>query len=333
MMRVHCFVSCVCELLKRAPGFDERPFYFGVWDSDFSVSEQYVLSYHSEHADHSFFRTWYERLYDVPIHEWYDRRCSKQDNIECLIGLLESRPEQRSVMVMVDLHCLPERENKYNQNPFPHYVMLETTSDPEQWLMLDPDFRWQGSLPRAQVLHAVRQPSVAGGYYFDATGVTAPTNAAIKAYFEACLRLDNPLTSAVLDIVQAHLASKAEAGLGGLTRALRDLPVLALRKYAYEHGFAFFWRALGLDADEFMRWCAAVDTLVKTYTLVQYRALKLATTERPELAGDLLTLLGRQDGLERQIKHRLLEVFDQWCAHAAQRAWTVPSEQSGAGAR
>jgi hypothetical protein len=235
-------------------------------------------------------------------------------------------------MVMVDLHCLPERENKYNQNPFPHYVMLETTRDPEQWLMLDPDFRWQGSLPRARVLHAARQPSVAGGYYFDGSRVTAPADAAVKAYFEACLRLDNPLTSAVRDIVQAHVANKAEAGLGGLTRALRELPVLALRKYAYEHGFAFFWRALGLNDDEFMRWCDAVDTLVKTYTLVQYRALKLATTMRPELADELLTLLCRQDVLERQIKQRLLEVFGQWCAHAAQSARTVPSEQCRAGA-
>ena len=28
---------------------------------------------------------------------------------------------------------LPERENKYNQNPFPHYVIIELTEDPDLW--------------------------------------------------------------------------------------------------------------------------------------------------------------------------------------------------------
>lgn len=330
MMRVHCFVSCVCELLKREPGFDERPFYFGVWDADFAVTDQHALSYHSEQGDQSFFRTWYERLYGVPIHEWYERERSKQENIERLSELVESRPEHRSVMVMLDLYCLPERENKFNQNPFPHYVMLEATADAEQWLMLDPDFRWQGELPKARVLEAVRQPSVAGGYYFDAIGVKAPTNAAVQAYFEACLKPDNALTEAVRTIVQAHLSGNPDVPLSGLTRALRELPVLALRKYAYEHGFAFYWRALGLSSEEFATWCAEVDALVKTYTLIQYRAIKLAATGQSELREELVAMLARQDLLERRIKGRLLEVFEQWCTSTGQRAPSRASARAGA---
>jgi hypothetical protein len=47
-------------------------------------------------------------------------------------------------MVMLDLFHLPERENKFNQNPFPHYLMLEKTDDPRVWQVNDPDFRWEG---------------------------------------------------------------------------------------------------------------------------------------------------------------------------------------------
>lgn len=330
MMRVHCFVSCVCELLKRGPGFDERPFYFGVWDAEFAVTEGHALAYHSEGADQSFFRTWYERLYGVPIREWYEHERSKQENIERLIELVDSRPEHRSVMVMLDLYCLPERENKFNQNPFPHYVMLEATSDAQQWLMLDPDFRWQGELPKARVLEAVRQPSVAGGYYFDGLGVRAPTNAVVKAYFEACLKSHNALTSAIRSIVRAHLGGEAGVPLSGLTRALRELPVLALRKYAYEHGFAFYWRALGLSSEEFASWCAEVDTLVKAYTSIQYRAMKLATTGQPELARELFALLARQDALESRIKAGLQEVFEQWCRSTGQGAPSRRAARAGA---
>ncbi|PKF49116.1 phosphopantetheine-binding protein, partial [Enterovibrio nigricans] len=50
-VKVHCFVSCVCESLKRK-GIDHRPFYFGVWDATFSISENFKLHYHSDDVDH-----------------------------------------------------------------------------------------------------------------------------------------------------------------------------------------------------------------------------------------------------------------------------------------
>ncbi len=310
MIRVHCFVSCVCDLLNQQ-GIDERPFYFGVWDADFALTEQHALSYHCE-TDHEFFRMWFERLYGVPVVEWYDRQAPKQLNIERLLELLGSRPAHRSIMVMLDMYRLPERENKFNQNPFPHYALLETTPDPERWRMKDPDFRWEGELPRAQVLDAISQPSVAGGYYFDAVGVRPPADAAVKGYFLECLQPHNPLTEAVREVLVFHAGRSGKAGPSGLALGLRELPVLAIRKYAYEHGLAFFWRALGLDWDEFLGWCEEVDKLVKTYTLVQHRALKFAVVQSPALLDDALSLLDAQDALERRIKARLSEVFELW---------------------
>ncbi|WP_254695240.1 MULTISPECIES: DUF6005 family protein [unclassified Leisingera] len=57
-----------------------------------------------------------------------------------------------------------ERENKYNQNPFPHYVIIELTNDPDLWHLYGPNYRWRGDLPRETILNAMAQPTVAGGY-------------------------------------------------------------------------------------------------------------------------------------------------------------------------
>jgi hypothetical protein len=243
--------------------------------------------------------------------------------------LIEDRPPKRNVLTMLDLYRLPERENKFNQNPFPHYVMLQKTDDPDAWLMQDPDFRWEGTLPKARILEAVASPAAAGGYYFDEDALRPAQDRVVRDYFEACLRFpEQPFTAGIRDIVSAHLEGRAPAGLAGLTSALRQIPVLAIRKYAYEHGFAFFWRALGLEHEEFEAWCDHVDVLVKGYTAVQYRAIKLATVGDRGLGSAVLELLAEQEALETRIKRRLLEVYDAWCKHV--RLEPPGAEQQGA---
>lgn len=333
MIRVHCFVSCVCESLKRAGVLDERPFYFGVWDAPFFTTAEYQLAYHTPSSDQSFFCEWYERLYGAALHEWYDKNLSKESNMKRLVDLVESRPPQRNVLVMLDLFRLPERENKFNQNPFPHYVMLQTTDTADEWLMRDPDFRWDGRLSRQRILEAVASPSVAGGYYFDEDRLHEPGERAIREYFEVCLREhDNPFPTAIRDIVSAHLDGRAPGGLAALNRALREIPVLAIRKYAYEHGFAFFWRAGLLEEPEFLDWCDAGEDLVKTFTTVQYRATKLAITRDVTLADAVFALLDRQDALEFRLKRRLAELFREWCSRREHAANSVQSRSLPQGA-
>ncbi|WP_105382970.1 DUF6005 family protein [Neorhizobium alkalisoli] len=247
-IKVHCFVSCVCDGLKRQ-GLDQRPFYFGVWDAKLTVSDRFELLYHSPEITQDFFRDWFTRLYRVPIREWYDPAKSKEDNLTALIELVETRPETGSVMVMLDMFHLPERENKFNQNPFPHYLMLQKTADPERWFVHDPDYRWEGEIEREKVIHAIMQPTVGGGYVFDNALARPPEPEDLKAYFEACFVADrNPLADAVHAIVTAHLEGDGGLALADLASAVRELPVITIRKYAYEHGFAFFWRALKLPA-------------------------------------------------------------------------------------
>jgi petrobactin synthase len=322
VIRVHCFVSCLCESLKKVEGVDQRPFYFGVWDAEFFVTPEHHLAYHTDRSSPAFFCDWFERLYGVPVRRWYVDAESKRQNMARLLALLADRASDRKIMVMLDLFRLPERENKFNQDPFPHYVMLEPTEDPETWLMHDPDFRWEGRLPKHRILDAVASPAVADGYLFDERAVRPADDRAVKEYFETCLRAqENPFTTAVRSIVEAHLQRRGGAELPGLKQALREVPVLAIRKYAYEHGFAFFFRELALDPIEFDTWCDAADTLVKTYSTVQFRALKLALTGDRALVPGLFELLDQQHERELTIKRRLGELFQAWCAlDAAERA-------------
>ncbi|GLQ32865.1 DUF6005 family protein [Litoribrevibacter albus] len=319
-IKVHCFVSCICDILKPSPLVDHRPFYFGVWDADIVINDQHQLDYHSDTINHDNFRHWYKALYSVDVEPWYDPSQSKDANINTLLSLLDSKSDHQRVMVMIDMYRLPERENKFNQNPFPHYVMLETTEDPNEWLMLDPDFRWEGRLPKDKILHAIASPAVAGGYHFDSRQIQATSDEAIRDYFIDSLIPDhNPMTDAVRAVVTHH---QQQDQFAQLPDALKQLPVLAIRKYAYEHGLAYFYLALGYDLDaeqdnEFEDLCVIIEQLVESYKLVQYRAMKLAKADslgdqKQPLLDEIQTILDEQDAREFQVKTRLNELFNDW---------------------
>src|SRR5690606_30040795 len=140
------------------------------------------------------------------------------------------------------------------------------------WLMLDPDYRCDCSLSRNRILEAVRAPHGVGGYCFDSSEIRASSREAMNEYFDACMKLDtNPMTTAVRRIIRHHLEGYRGLQLAQLSEALKELPVLSIRKYAYEHGFAFFWRNLKLDDVEFECWCDVIGKLVETYKIIQYR--------------------------------------------------------------
>jgi len=228
---------------------------------------------------------------------------------------------------MIDMYRLPERENKFNANPFPHYVMLETTDDPDVWMMLDPDFRWEGELPKDRILHAIESPAVAGGYVFDSNEIQPTNNTALRDYFiDSFYEHQNPMTDAVQHVVNHHQETEQ---FEQLPEALKQLPVLAIRKYAFEHGLAFFYLALGYDLeaglDEFEELCVVIEELVESYKLIQYRAMKLAQiAQQPELDDkqrnvknqaillEIKQLLEDQNNREFQVKKRLKTLFDQW---------------------
>jgi hypothetical protein len=218
-------------------------------------------------------------------------------------------------MAMVDLYHLPERENKFNQNPFPHYLMLEKTTDPEVFFVSDPDFRWEGEIARDKIVNAFSQPSVAGGFVFDRRDIRPPSPDALKTFFEACFRPGaNALTNAVRAIVIAHLEGRDGRSTADLATALRELPVISIRKYAYEHGFAFFWRALGLPDASFLAHCDEIEELFQGFKALHYAILRLSQTGDTGLAPDIFERLDKLDRLEQRLKAALGAVFQDWCA-------------------
>ncbi len=313
-IKVHCFVSCLSSAIKARVDLDHRPFYFGVWDTGFHIDQAYRLSYHGPTVKHDHFRHWFRRLYGVNVIGWYNKTLSKGDNIAIFERLLSEKKTTEHLMVMLDLYHLPERENKFNQNPFPHYVIIEPTDDPAIWFMHDPDYRWEGNLPRDVILNAIAQPTVEGGYIFDRAMATEPAPQDLADYFDAVFVPDqNRLTDGVREIVRAHLDPEGP-DIAQLETALRELPVIAIRKYAYEHGFAVFWRALGLPDQAFEAWCDEIGLLHQGFQTLQYMILKLAASKTSDtpLKDQVFKDLDALDRREFHIKSGLRAWFTRW---------------------
>jgi acyl carrier protein len=316
-IKVHCFVSCVSAGLK-AQGIDHRPLYFMLWDAKFDVNERFKLLYHSHNIQQDHYSYWFTRLYHVPVEEWYDHSISQEANLAVLLRLLDERRADQSLMVLLDMYHLPERENKFNQNPFPHYLMLEKSDVPDHWMVRDPDYRWEGLIDIATVKNAILQPSAGGGYRFDQSLAKPARFEEVKALFEASLlEQSNPIIDALREIVRAHELGSNGLGLAHLSEAVKELPVLTIRKYAYEHGFAYFWRALDLPSDDFETWCEEIETLIQHLKSIHYLVLKLASTKEATDLADLYIRIDEADAQEFKLKAKLREIFDQWVVRGA----------------
>jgi acyl carrier protein len=312
-IKVHCFVSSVCHAVKQRQ-LDHRPFFFGVWDAGFAVDRGWRLAYHAPEINHDFFRDWFERLYGPKVRQWYRPEATKEENLATMLELLERKKESEYLMVMLDLFHLPERENKFNQNPFPHYLMLENTDDPAVWIVLDPDFRWEGKIEKQKVINAIMQPTVAGGFIFDTANIRTPSAIDLRDYFLACFHEDdNLLTRAAREIVRAHVEGRDGVELTQLATALRELPVISIRKYALEHGFAFFWRSLRLSNAEFDIICDDIEALIQEFKTLHYAVMKLSQTGNDALAARVFEKLDELDAMERDLKRRLAQTYRMWC--------------------
>jgi acyl carrier protein len=318
-VKIHCVASNLAEIVKRFPDLDHRILYFAVSDANACVDDRFVMTYHDDNINHDIFFNWYERLYGMPIKSWYDKREKKEKNLAALESLVNDRQAGQHILVMLDMFHLPERENEFNKDPFPHYVMLGPTNNPDLWFMYDPDYRWEGVFKKDRILNAVAQPTVSGGYVFSEHGARPTPAEEVNAFFDASVVRDaNPVTDMIRAIINAHIKGQDKNGdplpMDNLIKAVEEIPVMSPRKYAYEHGFAFFWRELGLPEAEFDDWCDVIDELAKTYKLIQFNAMKLSMTKKETFAEKVFELLDQQDEREFKLKHRLIEVKDMWSA-------------------
>lgn len=315
-IKVHCVVSCLSQAVKDA-GLDHRALYLGLWDGQVVVDDRLRLSYHAAGIDHGFYLLWAQRLFGLHVTRWYDDNAGKPANLARLESLIAGWRPGQYIMPMIDMFLLPQRENKFGQDPFPHYALLEPSDDPAQWLMRDPDFRWQGILPAADLRRAFLRDTVAGGFVFARGGLHAAAPATVARMFTETFDPDGlPLIAAVARILAGH------AG-GGLPRAdlepaLRELPVIAIRKYAYEHGLALFGDIEGEDWADFEECCDRIAALHAGFGTVQRRAVAYARAGDPSDLAAAQGELHRLATLERGIKATLKHWFDRWnTAHHA----------------
>ncbi|WP_323784170.1 DUF6005 family protein, partial [Leisingera sp.] len=245
----------------------------------------------------------------------YDHSRTKAENLTRFERLLSAKSDDEQLVVFLDMYHLPERENKYNQNPFPHFVIIEPTDDPDIWHLYDPDYRWRGGLPRETILNAMAQPTVAGGYIINSGHARAPHPQDLAAYFNETFRPDdNVLTSALRRIFEYHCLPARPLALADLQNAVRELPVLSLRKYAYEHAFAFFWQELDTAFAAFDAECDRIEALCEGFRSLHFLAARIAHTGDRAMIPDLFAALEALDELEFTIKSALQTQFHAWCA-------------------
>ena len=314
---IDSIASCLSEIVKRINNLDHRILYFGVWDAKVSVSNESVLSAYDENVNDNFLTEWYEKLYGIKVSTWYDRDASKQLNRERLITLVENREPLQHIMVMLDVLKLPEREREFNKAHGPHCVMLGPTADPELWLMYDPDYHWEGVVEKSLILDAVIQTTQAGGYLLSENNAYPASCQHINQYFNECFVAErNPLNDAIREIVVAHTKGKNSSGnlldRCQLNSALEELPLIASRKYAFEHGFAFFWGELLLPEEELKHWHEEIDKLTRNYKKIHLAATEYALNGQPEIKEKIISLIDQQDATDLTIKQGLKAVHDQW---------------------
>lgn len=191
--------------------------------------------------------------------------------------------------------------------------MISETEKEEEWFMLDPDFRWEGNMEREKVLYSVQDNPFGGGYFIDVEEIQEPTAEMVASYFiETFKRNDNELTMELKNLI-IKMANEEEGYLlSGLVAAVKQIPVLAIRKYSYEHAFAYFRETLQYSEQEFDYWCDRVEDIVQGFTNVQYRAIKMAMTNNKGMLLSIVEKLDEMNAIELQIKTELERQFLSW---------------------
>ncbi|QJC52809.1 Petrobactin biosynthesis protein AsbE [Paenibacillus albicereus] len=313
-IKIHCLMSCLCEIVKRRGEADHRPFYFGVWDAEFDVTADGRLAYHSERLSHQRRFDDYERLFGLRAERWHDPGLSPERNVQRLLELMEAQPEHRYLLVMLDMSRLPDRETKAGMSPFPHYLMVSKTDRDDTWFVFDPDFRWEGEAKRDDVVAAILAMGEDGaGYSIDAGEVGSPSLELVDAYFRETFRPErNELTEQVRAIVTRAADAGSPEALAHLLPALKQLKVLAIRKYGYEYALMYFQDTLGYSRDHFLKWANRVEDLCQTYSTAHYLSVKIAMTGKKALVETLLESLDEADEIERGIKEEVWRQYDGW---------------------
>lgn len=311
-IKVHCIVSSLCEVIREQSHIDYRPFYFGLWDAPFDVTVEGEFTYYQHDLNHQHYYTSFERLFGAKVHVWYDFEAGCEANFTRLKDLVEHSPQERYVAAQIDMSLMPERENKFSQKPFPHFLILRSTSEEQEWLMIDADFRWRGVVPVHKVKEAFVGNAFGGGFYVDANELQEAAPQRVEEYAAAVFRKENALTMRLKEIIEEMVRGRNGLSIEQLTQAVRQLPVLAIRKYSYEHALMYFLDETDEDDSMFETYCDRIEELVKGYHQVQYMCIKMGMTKNGKLLEGVLSKLEEMDRIEASIKQEVQRLYHIW---------------------
>ncbi|CUB12249.1 hypothetical protein BN2127_JRS1_04036 [Bacillus cereus] len=135
-----------------------------------------------------------------------------------------------------------------------------------------------------------------------------------RYFIETFKRNDNELTMELKNLIIKMANEEEGYSLSSLVAAVKQIPVLAIRKYSYEHAFAYFRETLQYSEQEFDYWCDRVEDIVQGFTNVQYRAIKMAMTNNKGMLLSIVEKLDEMNAIELQIKKELEKQFLSWKA-------------------
>jgi petrobactin synthase len=311
MVKVHCIISCLCEVIKRRTKIDYRPYYFGIWDAEYSITDQGVVTYYID--NHEEIIKGYERLFRAKVTEWYDHSQDKASNLDTFLELIDKRTEDQFVLVQIDMSLVPERDNKFALKPFPHFLMISKTENEDEWFMFDPDFRWEGNVKKETVIKAFLENPFGGGFMVDASEIKEPTYEMIHDYFYAALKRDhNPFTLELKQLITDMAEGRNGYNLDMLLPAVTQVKVIAIRKYSYEYAFLYLQDYLQYHRDEFLRIAYKVEDIYQGFTTAQYLSVKMAMTKNMALLPPIIEALEEIDLIELEVKKELERQFVLW---------------------
>lgn len=304
---VHCLVSCFCDSLKKA-GVDFRPFYFGLWEAPFHY-EAGRFSYHMRGDRHDSLVAVFEKLYGVSVESWFDYGVAKDRNIAAFQSKIHQSKSDDVVIAMFDLSLISCRENKFAQSEFPHYAIFEAGRHDGDYKMLDPDYRWQGDVSSVEVHESMKGDSIAGGYCYDRGKIKSASESVVCRHIEQVLtHRNNELTQTIKRCLEEHSGEAALYESKHLISALSEVPVLAIRKYAYEHAFAHYMISGILSESDFDVICDQIGQLAEGYKYVQYLAAKYSQCLSKSVLTEAFDKLDRLDSIETNLKGRLVSL-------------------------
>ena len=97
-----------------------------------------------------------------------------------------------------------------------------------------------------------------------------------------------------------------------LDGVVKQLPVLAIRKYSYEHALMYFIEQSETQSADFDHYAGLVEQIVKGFNNVRYQSVKMAMTGNKALLSSIMARLDEMNRTETMVKHELYRLYRLW---------------------